>query len=102
MRVSPAWSAIPTLLLLLLAAGCRQPLRVVTDSRVSVFGPSPQNLGPLLPMTVTGGGTATQRKIALVDVDGLLLNQDMTGLYSDGENPVALFREKLDRIARDP
>jgi protease-4 len=38
----------------------------------------------------------------LVDVDGLLLNQDMTGLFSEGENPVALFREKLDSIGRDP
>lgn len=47
----------------------------------------------------SGGGGP---KIALIDVDGLLLNMDMTGFYSMGENPVSLFREKLDRIARDP
>ncbi len=41
-------------------------------------------------------------KIAVIDVDGLLLNTDMVGLYSQGENPVALFREKLDRAAADP
>lgn len=76
-------------------------MRIVTDSRVSLFGPSPQSSGPLIPMAVAGGGPATQRRIALIDVDGLLLNQDMTGLFSDGENPVSLFREKLDRVARD-
>lgn len=89
------------LLLLLLAAGCRHPLHVVTDSRVSVFGPSPQNPGPLVPVQLAGSH-ASGRRIALVDVDGLILNQEMTGLYSDGENPVAVFREKLETIARDP
>jgi protease-4 len=45
---------------------------------------------------------APQGKIALIDADGLLLNCDMSGLGSLGENPVALFREKLDRVASDP
>jgi len=99
MRWRPAWWQI---LLLLLIAGCRQPMRVETDSRVNVIGPSPQSLGPLVPLPIVPTASPTQRKIALVDVDGLLLNQDMSGLYSDGENPVALFREKLDTIARDP
>jgi protease-4 len=40
--------------------------------------------------------------VALVDVDGLLLNQNLTGLYSVGENPVAAFREKLEAAAADP
>lgn len=38
-------------------------------------------------------------KIALIDVDGLLVNRNLTGLGSLGENPVALFREKLDAAA---
>jgi len=42
-------------------------------------------------------------KIALVDVDGVLANQrDSSLLGPPGENPVALFTEKLDRAARDP
>lgn len=41
-------------------------------------------------------------KIAIVDVDGLLINKNISGLGSMGENPVALFREKLDAIATDP
>jgi protease-4 len=47
------------------------------------------------------GDSCAQHKIAVVDVDGLLLNVDMTGLGSRGENPVELFREKLDCIASD-
>jgi protease-4 len=44
-------------------------------------------------------GSAT---IAIVDVDGLLLNNDATGLGSWGENPVSVFRERLDAIECDP
>jgi protease-4 len=39
--------------------------------------------------------------IALVDVDGVLLDSDSAGLGSLGENPVASFREKLDAIEAD-
>lgn len=40
-------------------------------------------------------------KVALIDVDGLLVNRNMTGLNSMGENPVALLREKLEAAAVD-
>ena len=40
--------------------------------------------------------------VAIVDVDGLLLNNDATGLGSWGENPVSVFRERLDAIECDP
>src|SRR5262245_65616847 len=40
-------------------------------------------------------------KVAIIDVDGLLFNARTSGLLSDGENPVALFREKLDAAAAD-
>jgi protease-4 len=35
-------------------------------------------------------------------VDGLILNQNVEGLYDSGENPVAGFREKLGAAAADP
>jgi len=36
--------------------------------------------------------------VAIVDIDGLILNTPFVGPLSVGENPVALFREKLDAI----
>jgi len=41
-------------------------------------------------------------KIVLLDVDGLLFNNRRQGLMSLGENPVALFVEKLDKAQADP
>jgi len=40
-------------------------------------------------------------RIAIVDVDGVLLDQNATGLGARGENAVALFRERLDAIESD-
>ena len=74
-----------------------------TDSHVTLTTPPPATAGvePLLEMTLRGDCTSDV-KIAVINVDGLLLNMDMTGLFSHGENPVALFREKLDTVAGDP
>ena len=38
----------------------------------------------------------------MVDVDGLLVNYPVIGPGSLGENPVSLFREKLDAVRADP
>ncbi len=85
-------------------------MKVCTDSQVTFAGPvtaqvtadlQPQrNLGPLVQMTVAGDQNCGA-KVALVDVDGLLLNENLVGPYSAGENPMALFRERLDAIAAD-
>lgn len=40
-------------------------------------------------------------KVAVIDIDGILINKNIGGLGSMGENPVALFREKLDQVAAD-
>ncbi|MFC1636946.1 signal peptide peptidase SppA [Planctomycetota bacterium] len=40
-------------------------------------------------------------KIAIIDVDGLLVNKQKRDLMRSGENPVSLFIEKLDKAARD-
>jgi protease-4 len=85
---------------MLLVLGCRYPLEVCTQSQVNL-APTLATSGPLCEMPVRGHGHI-QEKIALIDVDGLLLNSDMTGFFSQGENPVELFREKLDRAAADP
>jgi len=50
----------------------------------------------------SGSHARTTQVIAVVDVDGLLINKNIGGLGALGENPVALFREKLDSVAADP
>ena len=41
-------------------------------------------------------------KIAVVDVDGLLMNERRQSFWGGGENPVSLFVEKLDKAQADP
>lgn len=101
--------------LLVLGLGCQGPFHVITQNRVAVDGPmftqghittdSPPvtDGGPVVGMPVDGNSAAScGSKVAILDVDGLILNLDCTGPYSLGENPVALFRERLDAVAADP
>jgi protease-4 len=69
------------------------------DSRVDIPPVNP-TAGPVQPVVVEPGNSAA--RIAIVDVDGLILNTPFVGPLSVGENPVALFREKLETIATDP
>lgn len=99
--------------LVLALTGCHQTFHVITDGRFAVETPQPttshiitetppvNNSGPVVEMSLGGCADQKAAKIAIVDVDGLLLNADPTGPFSHGENPVSLFREKLDAIAVD-
>jgi protease-4 len=70
---------------------------------VDVRMPTANDPGPVLPVVVRAGAQGPHSaRVAIVDVDGLILNQNMSGLYSAGENPVSAFREKLDAAAADP
>jgi protease-4 len=40
-------------------------------------------------------------KIAVIDVDGLMINRQKSGLLRQGDNPVSLFVEKLDKASKD-
>ena len=111
------------LVLLLHQTGCRSPIQTIMRGAMNMSGG--------MDMTVQGGmkmdgemstvmktdntasrlasvpvyanpSCAAQAKVAVVDVDGLLINKNIGGLGSMGENPVALFREKLDVLATDP
>jgi protease-4 len=112
-----------TMILVACLAGCSGyvPMRVETDNKVVLEGPLRGSFTAELPAAKDAeplgevvleccGGELTKAdktalaggpKVALIDVDGLLLNTNYTGLYSNGENPVALFKEKLDRCAAD-
>jgi protease-4 len=93
------WTVL--LIVLLAAAGCLHPLK--TDSRLTIDVESKNSVSPVLEMPVEGpDGPCKGPKIAIVDVDGLLLNLSLTGPYAAGENPVDLLREKLDAAAADP
>jgi protease IV len=96
-------------LLLAGVGGCLRPLRVATEDRVTLAGSVAAELvptsndRPVVAMPVEGGPAACKEPhVAIVDVDGLLLNTNFTGPYSSGDNPVDLFREKLDAAAADP
>jgi len=58
--------------------------------------------GPL-EETVVGGdeGYFIPHKVAIVDVDGIIVNRRERGLFVTGENPMSLFLEKLDAAAAD-
>ncbi len=96
------------LLMISFATGCNSIIR--TDNRVKIDGPvetkvsadiAPVSVaGPVRQVMVSAGEGCP--RVALVDVDGLLLNTPFVGPLSLGENPVATFREKLDAVAADP
>jgi len=78
----------------LLLAGCGPTSFVVT--------PVPAKQGLTEEVVLSESVWAT-RKIALVDVDGVLQNTRSASLLGiAGENPVSLLTEKLDKAARDP
>lgn len=97
-------------LLLLLLAGCRSPIRTEStvhmhgkmDGRVRTEMEPLVDVGPLQEVVVAKCGGDASGKVAVLDVDGVLTNVNHTGPYSLGENPVSVFKEKLDACAADP
>jgi protease-4 len=77
----------------LLLPGCFNGF-VITPSRVC---------GPLKETVVADSRSCLCcNRIALIDVEGMILNAKTTPLFCSGENPVSLFRERLDEAADDP
>jgi protease-4 len=93
-------------------AGCHCMPTVNVNATAHVKPELPvNNPGPVVAQTVAADHGADcdcedccscTPKVAVIDVDGLIVNSDMTGLGSAGENPVAIFRERLDAAANDP
>ncbi len=116
-------AAVWCLALLPIVSGCGQHLmNVALRTPVSVRLETPVNLTTEVtartpadntaaaiqgrPITVSGlencaTSTCVSAQVAVLDVDGVMLNRNMTGPGSMGENPIALFREKLEAIAKD-
>ncbi len=73
-------------------AGCAPTGFLVTPVRVK---------RELTESTVYRDSRLARDKIALIEVSGVLSNARRSGLFGDGENPVSLFVEQLDRARRD-
>ena len=70
---------------------------------VEVKLPSATDPGEIIATVVRAGQSQSPcARIALVDVDGLLLYQNYGSLAAVGDNPLAGFRDKLEAAARDP
>lgn len=84
------WIALPVLV----ATGCFNAI-TIAPTRVS---------SPLEQITVVEPQKFfTRARIAIIDVEGMILNARLDGgLFTAGENPVSLFRERLDQAAKDP
>jgi protease-4 len=76
----------------------RTPLNAKVDATVNTIS----DPGALHEVAVLPCPTPAGDKVALIDVDGLLVNCNRVGAYSLGENPVAAFQEKLMAAAADP
>jgi len=46
-------------------------------------------------------GFFVDAKIAVIEVDGLMMNREKVGLFGGGENPVSMFVEKLEKARKD-
>lgn len=86
-------------------------MHVFTNSRVNIERPVEAEItarlapaaddGPVVAMPVSGHLDRCCARIALVEVDGLLVNSNLTGSFVSSENPVAAFHEKLSAVEKD-
>ncbi|MCO8122157.1 S49 family peptidase [Stieleria sp. TO1_6] len=70
------------------------------DVKASVSLQNDSRSTPLVATTVAGN-PAGRHRIAVLDVDDFLVDRNIGGIGSMGENPVALFREKIEAIRKD-
>lgn len=77
------------------------PLRM--SGEVTTRNPPDNRATPIVGRFVAGNANRSpcQFGIAVIDVDGVLLNRNYGGFGSMGENPLALFREKLNAARQD-
>ncbi len=55
----------------------------------------------LVERSMEGAGWWTP-KIALIDIDGILVNDRSSAVFDDGEHPISLLVEKLEKAREDP
>lgn len=118
MAASSSWLAIGFCAIALNFVGCQHPIKALVGGNMNLGGKMgvdgdirmtgevatttrSDNTATPIRAVVIDGNQHSGGRIAIVDVDGLLVNRTFSGLNSMGENPVALFREKMRRIECD-
>jgi protease-4 len=56
----------------------------------------------LVEAVLSSDGLFSFDKIAVIDVSGVIMNDRRSGLLSEGEHPISLLLEQLDKARRDP
>ncbi len=79
--------------------GCKSLQPIDVRTRVMLDPQPVADITPIVEMPVGVGGQTCGTKVAIIDVDGLLVNENQTGLMSAGINPIDMFRAKLDYAA---
>ncbi len=91
--IAGARAGVLVALVLVLCGGCAPGGFLITPVKVD---------RSLEEFVVARESRLADRKVALIDVDGLLANRRSSSLLAgSGENPVSLLREKLDKAAAD-
>lgn len=86
---------------------CKQTLALVVLAAVAGCGPTAYKVTPipisekLVEATVRKDPGMFLPKIALIDIEGMLINARQSSLLGSGENPTALAVEKLRKAAND-
>ena len=90
--------------------GCLAPIAIKVDGGITQTKPieatvradlSPYNSpDPFHPVVLPG--TKGQKRVAIIELDGVLVQDSLVGLGSQGSNPVAVFHEKLLAAEEDP
>jgi protease IV len=88
------------LAMLLVGTGCERFISRAQSKFSNILAPVNPDAGPVQPVLVEPG--VVSFRVAVVDVDGIILNTPFVGPLSVGENPLAIFREKLKAIECDP
>jgi protease-4 len=111
MRIRPATVA---LLLLATLVGCGRPIRAITSNKV--FMPNGVSMSGRVVTKVEENDSTTPivatmvatppsgcdcPRVALLEIDGLIFNSGVSMGLQDSDNPVALFREKVDLAVAD-
>jgi protease IV len=92
-------SSVFLVLLVIMLSGCRSLQPIDVRTRVTVDPQPVADITPIVEMPVGVVGRTCGTKVAIIDVDGVLVNENQTGLMSAGLNPLDIFRAKLDYAA---